>query len=188
MFPPRRIPVLLESVSFNAAKQNACELKIDYGFVQTPLGRCLIGVVGGSICYLAFAPTGSDSNMLADLSARWSAVLLNHDPRRADETISAVFDRRASADKEIKLLVRGTCFQVEVWRALLGIPLGNVCTYAEVAQRVGRPKATRAVGSAIGANLIAWLIPCHRVIRSDGQLGGYRWGATMKRICLDFEQ
>ena len=132
MFPPRRIPVLLESVSFNAAKQNACELKIDYGFVQTPLGRCLIGVVGGSICYLAFAPTGSDSNMLADLSARWSAVLLNHDPRRADETISAVFDRRASADKEIKLLVRGTCFQVEVWRALLGIPLGNVCTYAEV--------------------------------------------------------
>jgi AraC family transcriptional regulator of adaptative response/methylated-DNA-[protein]-cysteine methyltransferase len=188
MFSPSRLPLLLESVPPKAAKGKACELKIDYGFVQKPLGRCLIGEVGASICYLAFAPTGSDSKMLADLAARWPGASLNHDPHRADKTSTVVFDQRGSADTGIKLLVRGTCFQVEVWRALLGIPPGNVCTYAEVARRVGRPKATRAVGSAIGANPIAWLIPCHRVIRSDGQLGGYRWGVAMKKACLGFEK
>lgn len=125
--------------------------------------------------------------MLADLSARWPGALLSESPEAVDATIAGVFSPVASGDKAVRLLVRGTPFQVQVWAALLEIPPGRVGTYAEVARRVGRPKASRAVASAIGANRIAWLIPCHRVIRSDGQLGGYRWGPAMKKACLDYE-
>lgn len=172
---------LLEAVACDS------ELRLVYGFVRTPLGRCLLAVSAGRVGYLAFAAPGSDANLLADLAARWPGASLQHAPQQAEAAATAIFAPPGARPAAVKLLVRGTPFQLEVWRALLDIPSGTQCTYAEVARRVGRPRASRAVGSAIGANPIAWLIPCHRVIRSDGQLGGYRWGATMKRACLDFD-
>lgn len=162
--------------------------KVDYGFHPTPLGRCLIGALEGRICHLAFAPTGSDSQMLQDLSARWSGATLDSNCESTGRIMERVFSKTPSAEPATELMVRGTPFQVEVWKALLGIPHGTVRSYAEVAQSIGRPRAVRAVGTAIGANPIAWLIPCHRVIRSDGGLGGYRWGIAAKKACLDYEK
>ncbi len=164
---------------------------IDYSFVETPLGHCLVGVTAGRICYLAFVPTAGESRALAGLARSWPGAALRARPARADEMssmLAAAFTPGTGGSGEMRLLVRGTPFQVQVWRALVAIPWGSVSTYAEVAQRVGRPRAVRAIGRAIGANPIAWLIPCHRVIRSDGQLGGYRWGLALKRACLDYEK
>ena len=182
--PPR---LSLETMPVPASGADASDFRMDYAFVQTPLGRCLMAQTGGRIGYLAFAPVGSEREMLADLAARWPGAALTMNRQSIEPTIPGLFTPAATADTEIRLLVRGTDFQLEVWRALLCIPAGRVCSYAELARRVGRPRAPRAVGSAIGANPIAWLIPCHRVVRSDGQLGGYRWGIAMKKICLDFE-
>lgn len=178
----------LEAFSEKSLHGEWADFSIDYDFVTIPLGRCLIGASAGRICYMAFAPEGRDREMLADLSSRWPGAVLLCNPQMLGGTADQVFAESGSYDGLIKLLVRGTQFQVEVWRALLGIPTGSVQTYAQVALKMGRPGARRAVGSAIGANPIAWLIPCHRVIRSDGQLGGYRWGIAMKKACLDFER
>lgn len=184
----RPYPLSLESIPIEVARGRLRDLKVDYAFIETPFGRCLVGKNAGHICYMAFAPEGSEASVLADLSARWPEVSLCVSENSAGAAVTDVFSPSGSAERPTRLLVRGTPFQVQVWRALLGIPWGSVCTYAEVARRVGRPQATRAVGSAIGANPIAWLIPCHRVICSHGQLGGYRWGLTTKKACLDFEK
>lgn len=160
-------------------------MTIDYGFHRTPLGRCLLGISVGSVCYLAFVTTG-DRELLEDLAARWPGADLHEEPEATGEMIERIFND--SNGDGFELLVGGTSLQVDVWQALLGIPEGTVCSYADIAERVGRPKATRAVGTAIGANPIAWLIPCHRVVRSDGGLGGYRWGIERKKACLDFEK
>lgn len=163
-------------------------MQISYGFHPTPLGRCLIAETKGKICYLSFAPTCSDEAILADLLKRWPGAQLGGESRSTAATAKRIFKKSDSTGGPIRLIVRGTQFQIAVWGALLEIPKGGVCTYADVARRVGRHKAVRAVGSAIGANPIAWLIPCHRVLRSDGGLGGYRWGLGAKQACLDFEK
>lgn len=170
----------------NTTHERPKDLRIAYGFVATPLGRALAGVSGGCICYLAFAPFGRDAEWLADLAVRWLGASLTEQAKSVGPVIEEAFAPKGAIGPPQKLLVRGTTFQLEVWRVLLRMPPGEVQSYAEVARSIGRPKAARAVGSAIGANPIAWLIPCHRVIRSDGQLGGYRWGEAMKRTCLDY--
>lgn len=180
--------LILETFSDKGSKAGAADLSIDYGFVSTPLGSCLIGETGGRICYMAFAPEGTDSEILTDLSRRWPGAFLSDNPQQVGRRAGQIFAGSGPDGGVIQLLVRGTQFQVEVWQALLRIPAGSVQTYAQVAQEVGRPKAMRAVGTAIGANPIAWLIPCHRVIRSDGQLGGYRWGTATKKACLAYEK
>lgn len=180
--------LLLEEYPDDGSAPRKCELEIAYGFLPTPLGRCLIGETKERICYLAFAPEGQDREMLADLSRRWAGASLRSNQRQPARQINEIFPESGSGAAPIKLLAQGTRFQVEVWRALLRIPTGGVQTYAGLARMIGRPKATRAVGTAIGANPIAWLIPCHRVIRSDGQLGGYRWGVATKKACLMYEK
>ncbi|MGB0744372.1 MAG: methylated-DNA--[protein]-cysteine S-methyltransferase [Opitutales bacterium] len=163
------------------------ELRVEYGFHQTPLGRCLLAKTDGAVCYLAFAEKGPESAYLKDLTSRWPEATLEENRHSTVRTIRRIFQETPSSDA-LELLVRGTAFRVEVWKALLDIPQGEVCTYSHVARSVGRPRAVRAVASAIGANSIAWLIPCHRVILSDGGLGGYRWGLDAKRACLNFER
>ncbi|PXA05203.1 hypothetical protein DDZ13_04375 [Coraliomargarita sinensis] len=179
---------ILECVPVEEGRAGTWPTVINYGFYATPLGRCMIGETNGRICYLAFAPPGSDEARSADLCRRWPGVSLNNHSGMTDELPGKMFSLKAPAEVSVSLLVRGTPFQLEVWQALRAIPAGEVRTYSEIAQSIGRPKATRAVGSAIGANPIAWLIPCHRVIRSDGQLGGYRWGTAMKTACLAYER
>ena len=166
-------------------RSRSSALGINYGFHRSPLGRCLVGLSDGRICYLAFV-TASDREMLADLAARWPAAGLSEAAEATGRIVEDLFSD--SGANSVGLLVSGTPFQIDVWEALLQIPAGTVSSYAAIARRVGRPRATRAVGTAIGANPISWLIPCHRVVRSDGSLGGYRWGLKAKRACLDYEK
>ena len=161
------------------------QLHISYGYAASPFGRSFVAFTERGICQLGFAgePFGEDG--LARLQANWPLAKLHHD----DEAVSALMApiwsawNTAQATK-IRLLVKGSNFQIQVWRALLAIPQGSVVDYANVAQHIERPTAVRAVASAIGANPVACLIPCHRVIRKDGSLGGYRWGLPRKQMLL----
>ncbi|MPN07209.1 Bifunctional transcriptional activator/DNA repair enzyme Ada [bioreactor metagenome] len=130
---------------------------------------------------LIFAETEVEA--LADLQHRFPLVEFVSDNRRAE-----VLGEKIFLKKEIpQLLLHGTSFQQTVWKVLMTIPEGTICTYKEIAEAIGKPKAVRAVGTAIGANPISYMIPCHRVIRSDGKLGGYRWGLERKVQMLKAE-
>ena len=184
--PDRAFPKKILEVSPAAGNGGGGEL--GFGFHPTPLGRCLLAQSGDRICYLAFAPAGRDRERVQDLSRRWPAACLAEDSETTGRTVRRIFPEAGAKAAPLKLLVRGTPFQIDVWQALLKIPPGDLRSYAEIALAVRRPKAVRAVGSAIGANPVAWLIPCHRVVRSDGGLGGYRWGLATKRACQAYEK
>lgn len=151
----------------------------------------LVGVslarLSGGVCYLEFTDDDLEQ-ALARLQARWPGAELVASEGQTAQTADGIFHRSQVGGSSLHLLVRGTNFQVQVWNALMRIPQGHLMDYAGVARWIGNPAATRAVGTAIGANPIAWLIPCHRVLRGDGSLGGYRWGTTRKSACLLYEQ
>ncbi|MDX1563386.1 MAG: methylated-DNA--[protein]-cysteine S-methyltransferase, partial [Gammaproteobacteria bacterium] len=131
------------------------------------------------ICALSFAGDEAQDPM-AELAEAWPAARLVADERAAESTAARVFSRQSDSSAPLSVLVRGTNFQVAVWRALLEIPPGRLASYGDIARAIDKPKAVRAVGAAVGANPCAFVIPCHRVIRGNGQIGGYRWGLTRK--------
>jgi AraC family transcriptional regulator of adaptative response/methylated-DNA-[protein]-cysteine methyltransferase len=161
-------------------------LTIAYGVHATPFGPAAIATTPRGICRLAFVADGAPTAFLAALRRDWPQAAIREDARGTGAVMRAVFDTPA-ADRPLSLWVRGTNFQVQVWRALLAIPPGQLGTYGAVAAQLGRPTAARAVGTAVGANPVACLIPCHRVIRRDGALGGYRWGPHRKHAILTRE-
>ena len=156
-----------------------------YCVLSTPLGHCFIAGRDRALCVLFWIDPKDKATGLSALRKTW--------PLSAFKEVSGDFsmDQKGSAraqnQKTLRLLVRGTDFQVNVWRALLEIPVGQTTPYAALAKKVGRPRAVRAVANAVGANPISSLIPCHRVVRSDGSLGGYRWGLEMKQVLLKAE-
>lgn len=156
------------------------------GFASGPFGRCLIGAIGPDLCHLSFAD-GSVRTAWKELSTAWPRARILRDDRSAELWSKRLFGRGKGATAPVRCQVRGTAFQLRVWRELLRIPSGGRVTYGELAARVGHPKAARAVGSAVGDNPIAWLIPCHRVVRGSGGLGGYHWGVGRKRAMLAHE-
>jgi AraC family transcriptional regulator of adaptative response/methylated-DNA-[protein]-cysteine methyltransferase len=158
---------------------------ISWGFHPTPFGECLLGITDRGICHLSFAGHGGRRRALADLRRRWPRATLREDRILAAATASRAFARTGSA--RVRLHLAGTNFQVKVWEALLRIPPGAATSYGDVARRIGRPSAARAVAGAVAANPVAWLIPCHRVLRSIGTLGGYRWGVERKQAMLGWE-
>jgi AraC family transcriptional regulator of adaptative response/methylated-DNA-[protein]-cysteine methyltransferase len=135
---------------------------------------------------LAFLETDDHASSLAELRHDWPAARMERNDARAASTATRLFTHYAKPEP-VHLFVRGTQFQLKVWNALLKVPEGRLTTYGELAASLGRPTAARAVGSAVGANPIALLIPCHRVIRADGGLGGYRWGETRKQAVIGME-
>lgn len=153
-----------------------------YGFSATPFGECCIAFSNDGICALLF-PENRES-AYADLDYRFPDVefVLNDD--KAARLVRQIFEK---GSKPVLNLI-GTEFQLSIWLALQKIPAGKTTTYAQIAEVIGRPKAVRAVGTAIGANPIAYLIPCHRVIRTDGTLGGFRWGMECKKKMLAYEK
>ena len=155
-------------------------VSIRYGLHDSPFGPCRVGVTDRGICALAFTD-GRDPD--AALGARWPRARLVRDDAGTAHVVRRAFAPGGGAPLD----VRGTNFQVRVWEALLRIPEGALVTYRDVAQAIGRPKAARAVGSAVAANEIAVLIPCHRVIRSTGVFGDYRWGAARKKAIVGRE-
>ena len=182
--------VNLEAVTPGEFRENGAGLRISAGFHDSPFGEALVATTDRGICGLTFHE-GNRRNALRDLASRWPNAVIEERPRVTAPVASRVFAALEVRDPDsvipLGILVRGTNFQVKVWRALLQIPVGTVASYEDIATAIGSPSAVRAVGTAIGRNPVAFLIPCHRVIRTTGALGGYRWGLPRKRAMLAWE-
>ena len=157
-------------------------LTIDWGRFHSPFGEVLAMATDRGICGMAFSAELGREQSLADMRGRWPAAKFEQDSGTLADLVAAAF-----GGGEVRLQMIGAPFQLKVWEALLAVPSGHVTTYSEIARHIGNPKAARAVGTAVGRNPISWLIPCHRALRRDGDLGGYHWGLPLKRAMLTYE-
>ncbi len=158
-------------------------LKIMYGFFASPFGEVIATGTDRGLCGMGFTDGCGRDHALADLTSRWPKATFHENPEQIGKWVQAAFGQGGEA----KLHLIGAPFQIKVWEALLQIPSGHVTTYSEIARVIDRPKAVRAVGTAVGRNPISWLIPCHRALRKSGGLGGYHWGLPVKRAMLAYE-
>lgn len=179
--------VAIEAVTPGEYKDGGAGVTIRYGVHPSPFGACVVAATERGVCGLAFAPPSRARSAVADVARAWRRATLVEDPRRTAPLARAIFGGPGAARGPLTLHLRGTNLQVQVWRALLKIPAGSLSTYADLAARIGRPKAARAVASAVASNACSYVIPCHRVIRGSGALGGYRWGLARKAALLAFE-
>jgi AraC family transcriptional regulator of adaptative response/methylated-DNA-[protein]-cysteine methyltransferase len=176
--------ITAEAVTPGEYKTRGAGVTIRYGIHPTPFGKALIAITERGICHLSFVQT-SEGDAIDQLVADWKQATMIEDYRSTVSLIEPIFDLRYNQrGKPLNVHLRGTNFQLKVWEALLQIPVGEVTTYAGIASRIGNPGATRAVGTAVGHNPIAVLIPCHRVIRKVGDFGNYRYGALRKKALL----
>ena len=176
--------VTAEAVTPGEYKSRGAGVTIRYGIHPTPFGKCLIATTERGICHLSFVQT-SEGDAIDNLVADWKQANMIEDHQATVQLIEPIFDLRYShRRKPLNVHLRGTNFQLKVWEALLQIPAGEVITYAGIASKISNPNATRAVGTAVGHNPIAVLIPCHRVIRKVGEFGNYRYGALRKKALL----
>lgn len=178
--------VTTEAVTPGQYKTRGEGLTVRYGLHPTPFGECLIGLTERGICHLGFVQ-GTEGDAVDALVAEWQQARMVEDHHATAPLVKPIFDMERRKGHPLRLYVRGTNFQIKVWEALLRIPPGQVTTYGQIASLIGRPSAMRAVGSAVGRNPIAVLIPCHRVIRSLGEFGNYRYGAARKVALLAHE-
>lgn len=161
-------------------------LKITSGIQKTPWGNCLISQVEDALCGFHF--WDSKGNVLEVLQSYWPGCDICYDEEQTADWVPFAIKLLQGEDAEgKKLLLMGTPFQVMVWKALIEIEPGKVCSYQDIAIKIKCPRAIRAVGTAIGRNPISLVIPCHRVIREDGDLGGYAWGLERKKALIDYE-
>lgn len=179
--------VNFHAVTPGELKRDGAGLTIQYGFHPSPFGECLIAVTARGVCHLGFVPPEGRRAALAELKAEWPRALIEEAPRATAPLARRLFRRGNGHASGIDLHLRGTNFQIKVWEALLRIPPGGVVSYEDVARCIHAPRAVRAVANAVAHNPVGWLIPCHRVIRKSGALGGYRWGETRKKALLAWE-
>lgn len=184
--------VELEAATPGEFKSGGEGLSIEYGWHETPFGRALFAVTERGLCGLAFSDgESSDALIFADVRSRWPRAAWKPEPRAtapvARRLAAFARSRGGAGSAPFAVLVRGTNFQVQVWRALLRVPEGSVTSYEALAAAVGRPSAVRAAAGAVADNPVAWLIPCHRVLRKSGALGGYHWGTERKGALLAWE-
>lgn len=178
----------LEAVTPQEYKKQGEGLHIEYSIHDTPFGLCLIGTTERGVCWLSFINTMDDARVsIEDMKTHWHNSVFHQNQDITSIFIQQIFHRNTSSPTKLHLFVKGTNFQIKVWDALLKIPTGGVVTYQGIADEIGSPRAMQAVGSAVGSNHIAYLIPCHRVIRKDGVLGEYRWSATRKKSMIGWE-
>ena len=177
--------VSVEAVTPGEFKKRGVGLCIRYGFHPSPFGECLLAVTDRGICAMYFV-TSSREAVLNEVRHRWPRADFVEDSKATGQYLDRIFPRNNRPDK-LPIDLRGTNFQIKVWQALLEIPVGAVAPYEDLATRVGNPKATRAVGTAVGQNPIAFIIPCHRVIRKVGAIGNYHGGVARKRAMLAWE-
>ncbi len=177
-----------EAMSPGAYKSRGAGLTIRYGFHVSPFGVALIMVTDRGLAGLSFSDPGGEREALADMSGRWPNAAYVEDMAATAPYAARIFDPALwRADRPLRVVLIGTDFQVRVWEALLRIPMGRACTYSSIAEGIGAPKAARAVGAAVGANPVSFVVPCHRAIGSTGALTGYHWGLTRKRAILGWE-
>lgn len=174
-----------EAMSPGEYASGGAGLQISWGWFDSPFGRVLVMGTDKGICGLSLAAEMGEDAAMADLRKRWPAAGFREDAAALRPWVEAAFGGN-SAEKAPLYLI-GAPFQIKVWEALLHLPEGQVTTYGDIAATIGSPKAVRAVGTAVGRNPIGYLIPCHRVLRKTGELGGYHWGLPMKRAMLGYE-
>ena len=172
-----------EAMAPGAAAQGGAGLTIAWGTFESPFGPVVAAGTPQGLCGLAFTAELGEQGARFDLKRRWPEATWEERPEALRRWVENAFARRG----EVPLAVAGGPFDLKVWQALIAIPEGSVATYSHIADAIGNPKAVRAVGSAVGRNPLAWLIPCHRVLRRDGALGGYHWGLPVKRGLLAWE-
>lgn len=181
--------VTLEAASPGEVKSGGKGWQILFGFADTAFGECIMGDGPRGICYLAFVDGEGRRGAQASLQDAWPEARLARDDKAAARLAAEVFQHGVVEEKRPRLraYVKGSAFQVRVWNALLHVPPGSLVTYGRLAAAIGQPSAARAVGSAVGSNPLAYLIPCHRVIRETGLIGDYRWGQLRKRTMVAWE-
>lgn len=177
-----------EAMSPGHYKTRGAGLIIRYGFHLSPFGVALIMVTDRGLAGLSFNDAGDERAAFADMSGRWPNATYVEDMSATAPYAARIFDPKLwRADQPLRVVMIGSDFQVRVWEALLKIPLGRARTYSSIAAEIGAPKASRAVGAAIGANPISFVVPCHRALGKTGALTGYHWGLTRKRAILGWE-
>ena len=178
--------VKIEGMTPGEYKNGGAALKISYSYGESPFGEVLVGSTGRGVCHLGFVEDRVEG--LAALRGRFPNAVYREERDGLQEGALGIFGADWGRLDMVRLHLKGTDFQLKVWEALLSIPRGGVMTYGAVAERIGRQGASRAVGTAIGDNPVGYLIPCHRVIRGDGMIGGYRWGGVRKMAMLGMER
>lgn len=163
-------------------------ITIAYGFHPSPFGLVLVMVTDYGMCGMAFSDPGGEQAALADMTRRWPNAEVTEDSARTAPFAAQIFaSDKWQANQPLRITMIGTDFEIRVWETLLKIPRGRAATYGDVAMAIGKPKAARAVGAAVGRNPISFVVPCHRVIGKSGELTGYHWGLTRKRAILGWE-
>lgn len=166
-------------------KNGGRNLAINYSFAESPFGPLIISSTEKGVCYMAFED--DEEKALCNLVAKFPNAVFRQKLDLFQQNALFIFQNDWSKPNEIKLHLKGTDFQLKVWQSLLTIPMGKLSSYGHIAEQIGNPTASRAVGTAIGSNPVAFLIPCHRVIQSSGSFGGYMWGATRKTAIIGWE-
>ena len=177
--------VTCEAMTPGEIKAGGDGMEITFGFAFSPFGEVIVGTTTRGICHFAFC-VADQQTMQAELEAYWPAATFCRDDLRIQTLLQDVF-RGTPTRGRVHLILRGTNFQIKVWEALIHTEFGKVISYQRLAERAGCPRAQRAVGSALAANHIGFLIPCHRVIRESGETGTYRWGGERKLAMLAWE-
>ncbi|HHX83473.1 MAG TPA: methylated-DNA--[protein]-cysteine S-methyltransferase [Pseudomonadaceae bacterium] len=182
--------VTLDAVSPGEYRRKGAGLTLRYGWTDTPFGRLFVAASPRGICQAVFMEAGEEQASLAALRSTWPGAKLEEDAHYCEALGRQILASLSGqpAEKPVQLHVQGTNFQLSVWRALLSIPSGKAVSYGQLAAACGKPGAARATGSAVGANPVALLIPCHRVIQQSGALGGYRWGIDRKLALQAWER
>ncbi len=177
-----------EAMSPGEFKAGGAGLELAYGFHPSPFGEAIAVVAPRGLAGLGFVDEGGRAAALADMARRWPRARLMEDSAVTAAFVSRAFDPAEwSPDRPLRVVLIGSDFEVRVWQTLLRIPLGRAATYSAVAERIGKPKAARAVGAAVGRNPISFVVPCHRVLGASGALTGYHWGLSRKRAILGWE-
>ena len=177
-----------EGMSPGIYKAHGRGLNIQYGFHDCPFGRALILITSEGLAGLAFADHGKEQSALADMTSRWPEATYVENQQATAAYAKRIFEsERWKPDQPLKIVFIGSDFEIRVWETILRIPFGKASTYSDIASHIGKPKAARAVGAAVGKNPISFVVPCHRVLQKSGGLGGYHWGLTRKRAILGWE-
>lgn len=177
-----------EAMSPGEWKAGGEGLTISYGFHESPFGRALVMATPRGLCGLAFAEAGEEAAALADMQRRWPRATYVENASGTAPLAARIFDSGLwRPERPLRVVMIGTDFEVRVWETLLAIPMGRAATYSDIAAKIGRPKASRAVGAAVGKNPLSFVVPCHRVLGRSGDLTGYHWGLTRKRAMLGWE-